>query len=323
MVETSPLAARRGILVAAVLLFGVGCVDESSSIPPPPTESVTTTTSDPSSAPSSPENSTAPDNSTGTAVPTEPNHASGTASPSATRVPENRTATAPPPPPEFGVIAGLIAQGQLGKARQVAGKFLVEHRENGRILFLFGLTYHKEKRYAEAKPYFERALLLEPEYDPIHHFFGYCLYYLGDMTSARRQFEAHLEASPSEADSHFGLGLVELEVGNLDAAETRFRRSIELTEALRATHPQQYRARRSDLAKFRVRMADVQFARGEYESARDELLAALEINPDLYVAHYTLSLVHRRLGDDGLADEALRSFEAVREAVHPDRSERP
>ncbi len=143
------------------------------------------------------------------------------------------------------------------------------------------------------------------------------------MDGARAAFTNHLRFDPSEADSYFGLGLVELDSGKLDEAEAAFRRSIELTESLQATDPPRFLARRGDLAKGHARLGDVYFARSDYEHARDELIAAIQIYPLHYAPYYTLSLVYRRLEQDDLADEALRRYQAVKQQVRPEPTTPP
>ena len=62
-------------------------------------------------------------------------------------------------------------------------------------------------------------------------------------------------------------------------------------------------------------MVLVHFARGEYPAARAELLRATEISPGNISAFYTLSLVHRRLGEEALADQAAERYESARQAL--------
>jgi tetratricopeptide (TPR) repeat protein len=209
-------------------------------------------------------------------------------------------------------IVLLIERGKYDDARRRTGALLEQAPEDARLVLLLGLTYHKQRRYMAARPHFERARALAPELHVVDHFMGYCLYYVGDLDGARDAFERHLAADPDEADSHFGLGLVEMEEGRLDEAEARFHRAITLTERLRTTRPAAFASRRLDLAKSYARLADVHLARGDAAAARDALVRAVEINPALYAAWFRLSTVHRRLGDDAAAAEALRVFEEAR-----------
>jgi hypothetical protein len=72
----------------------------------------------------------------------------------------------PPAPPTLGpellAIAKSIDQRQTDAARARLQAYLGRHPEDGCAEFLMGLTFHREKRYALARPRFERAVELTP-----------------------------------------------------------------------------------------------------------------------------------------------------------------
>lgn len=208
----------------------------------------------------------------------------------------------PPPPlsPELEAIARLIAGGQNQTARTRLEAFVAQNPDDGQAAFLLGLTYHREKRYALAEPWFTAALRLEPGYYTTYHFLGWCLYYLGDMAGSRAAFERHLEFAPDEGDSHFALGLIALDEDRLDDAERRFRTAIELQR----DNP----GRRRDVSKAHARLADVYIRRDQVQEAKAELLLATELWPQHYTAFYKLSRVLNRLGENEAADEAFRQY---------------
>ena len=221
--------------------------------------------------------------------------------------PEAAPAPTPPgaPPPALGpqltAVAKLIGQQQTEAARDRLTPYLQQHAEDGRAEFLMGLSYHREKRYTQARPRFERAVELAPDYHPAYHFLGWCLYYLGELSPARAAFERHLDWMPNEGDSHFGLGLIDLDEDRLDAAEQRFRRAIEL----QADDPRD----RRDVSKAHARLADVYIRRDEVEAARAELEIATELWPQHYTAFYKLSRVLNRLGETEAAQQAFRQYQ--------------
>jgi Tfp pilus assembly protein PilF len=215
------------------------------------------------------------------------------------------TAAAPakPPPlgPELTAIAQAIGRQQTEAARESLEAYLQRHPDDGRAEFLMGLSFHREKQYAEARPRFERAIELTPEYHTTYHFLGWCLYYLGDMAGARAAFESHLAHMPTEGDSHFGLGLIDLDEDRLDDAEAQFRRAIELQQ----DNPR----RRKDVSKAHARLADVYMRRDDLAAARTELETATRLWPHHYTAFYKLSRVLNRLGEAEAAEEAYRQYE--------------
>ena len=214
--------------------------------------------------------------------------------------PAGRPATPESLSPELSWAARLIADRKTDQARTRLEAHVAENPDDGQAAFLLGLTYHREKRYAPARPWFESAARLAPGYHTVHHFHGWCLYYLGDMPGARAAFDRHVEAVPGEGDSHFALGLIAFNDDRLDDAQRRFARAIELQR----DKPN----RRGDVAKAHARLADVHIRRDELEQARTQLLLATELWPQHYAAFYKLSRVLHRLGEDEAADEAFRQF---------------
>jgi tetratricopeptide (TPR) repeat protein len=210
---------------------------------------------------------------------------------------------------ELADFFDLIKDGKLGAARVRLRKHLDQHPGDGRAEFLFGLTYHREKHYGQARPYFEAAITHAPDYPVTHYFLGWALYYLGEPAEAQREFEAHLRSQPDSDDTHFGLGLVALEEDRLDVAERSFRTALDLF----TKDPDDVRG----VSKARTRLADVFIARGEWERARTELEIATKLYDDHYEAFYKLSRVLRRLGEEEAAEEAQRRAAASRQRLHP------
>ncbi len=115
--------------------------------------------------------------------------------------------------------------------------------------------------------------------------------------------------TPGEGDSHFGLGLVAIEAGDLVEAERRFNAAINL---------QGGDDRSSGRAKAMTRLADVMAARGRWAEAERLLRRGLELDGDLYEAWYRQATALRRLGRDAEADDAMDQFVATRQRLRPD-----
>lgn len=202
--------------------------------------------------------------------------------------------------PDLAPIFALISENQLGLARDRVTDYLQQSSDSGQAQFLLGLTYHREKRYALARPHFAKAAELSPQFQPTYHFYGWCLYYLGKTEQARTAFQDHLRLAPTEGDSHFALGLLAMEDDQLDEAERRFHQAIEL----QIDNPR----RRPDVAKAHARLGDLYIRQERLDAAQAQLETATNLWPQHYAAYYKLHLVLNRLGETEAAEEAFRQY---------------
>ncbi|MHC5210736.1 MAG: tetratricopeptide repeat protein [Planctomycetota bacterium] len=181
--------------------------------------------------------------------------------------------------------------------------------------FLLGYSYQKQKLYAQAKAHFLRAVELQPDYHPTHHFLGFAHYYLGEPGPARAAFLAHLEQRPDEGDDHFGIGLCDLDAGLLDEAARRFTTAIELHEAAEAHG----KDRRKQRASCHARLGDVRELRGDLAAARGEYERAVTLWPAHYEVWHKLDRTLTRLGETELAAHAREQHALWRDRADASR----
>lgn len=217
--------------------------------------------------------------------------------------------------PVLQQAARLCARGEFDAARALASHYAAEHPQDGLAEFVIGLTYHEAGNHGPAVTHFQRAVQLTPGHARTHVYFGECLFMLGDLVGARREYETLREAQPRNPEGAYRVGLVDLEEGRLDDAAARFREALALFDAMARTDPRQFAARRATVARCHARLADVHFARDEYEAARSELIASTTIEPRNISAFFTLSQVYRRLGQHDLADQAMERYESARRQI--------
>jgi tetratricopeptide (TPR) repeat protein len=198
----------------------------------------------------------------------------------------------------------LIQQDDFLQARLRLQAHIEQQPNDGHAIFLFGLSFHREHRYDVARRHFELAAELAPDYPPLHHFLGWANYYLGEADAARAAFERHLQLSPGEGDSHFGIGLVDLDEDRLSDAEQRFRAAIELQR--------EQAGRVTALATAHAKLGEALARQGRLDGARDHLESAVELYPTHYEALYQLSRVLARLGEDEASERALAAHHEAR-----------
>jgi tetratricopeptide (TPR) repeat protein len=207
-----------------------------------------------------------------------------------------------------------IKAGRYDEARRSVDAYLAggDAAHPGQAQFIAGLSYHRQRLYESARTHFARAVELEPDYVTTWFFYGFTLYNLGRLDEARQALERFHAFSPEDAETVFGLGLVELEADRVDDAERRFLRAIALVEAKAAggAIPAELR---EDLARYQARLADVYLGRDELPKARTALERSLELWPAHFEPWHKLARVLERLGDTaGAARAQAKSDEALR-----------
>ena len=243
--------------------------------------------------------------------------------PVATAPDKVQTAQAPPDGPKAVVepirddlrpISLLIANDRTGPARVQLRNYLQLHPNDSQATFLFGLSYHREKKYGEAVEHFDRALEAKAPYRTTNHFRGWALFYLGELDESRRAFLAFLESQPDEPDSHYALGLIALDEGDLDEAARLFQRCFELAER------DNRQAKMKLLSKARYGLGRVHEQKGELEQAKTEFARSVELFPDHYEALYRLNRVLVKLGEDEQAAIVQERYLQTKERVRPGTS---
>ena len=171
-------------------------------------------------------------------------------------------------------IARLIRAESIEPARSQLRQYLNQHPDDAQALFLLGLTYHREQKYGQARPYFEQAIKADAGFPTTHYFLAWALYYLGETAGARAEFERFIQFNPLASDAYFGMGLIDLDEDQLPQAEQHFRKSIELALTVRDNPDPK------DLSKAHTRLADV----FERQDRLIEAKASRTVTPDMAVS---------------------------------------
>lgn len=201
-----------------------------------------------------------------------------------------------------------LGDGNFSQAMDLTTAALDDRPGHPRALFLHALALHKLKRYAEARVDFEAAANSPQSFegaDALPYYLGWCMYWLGEFDASRAAFQAHLE-QVDEPDSYFGLGIIALELGELETAQAQ----LDLAAAgfnARLAAGDTMSAR--DVAKTYTRLADVDLANDQDEAAAEHLKSALELDADRPAVWFKLYNVSLALGDKELAIMAKREYE--------------
>jgi tetratricopeptide (TPR) repeat protein len=166
-----------------------------------------------------------------------------------------------------------------------------------------------------AKAAWTKVTEIEPDYVDGWVNLGRVALAEGDLPAAREVLDRALEMVPDLARGHFFRGLVDKETGEYAEALRHFRVASEQYPRDRVVRNQ---------------TARVHFLNRDYEQAIQEIEHVLAIDPEDLMAHYTLMLSHRGLGDlersrhhQALyerfkADEASQELTAQYREEHPE-----
>jgi tetratricopeptide (TPR) repeat protein len=240
------------------------------------------------------------------------------ATPAATQTPPKPDWSEVPRPPsrESGfrpvddriVIARAMLRDESWERAETALRLVAkDHPDDAQTNLLLGFAIQKQKRYSEALPYFTKVLAAGqafPEIDSVFYLRGWCSYYLGEVDDARAAFEEHLRRVPNTADSHFALGLIAFDGGELEKAEASFRTAIDLQKDVRGGE--------RDLAKAWARLGETLAQRGDLEGGRAALARAVELYPDHDEAWAMLARLLDRLGRSDEAERARTEERAAK-----------
>ena len=206
------------------------------------------------------------------------------------------------------VIARAMLRDEAWERAETALRLVAkDHPDDAQTSLLLGFAIQKQKRYSEALPYFAKVLdagQAFPEIDSVFYLRGWCSYYLGEIDEARAAFEEHLRRVPNTADSHFALGLIAFDGGELEQAEARFRTAIDLQKDQRGTE--------RDRAKAFARLGETLAQRGDLEGGRAALATAVELHPDQDEAWAMLARILDRLGRSDEAERARSEEKAAK-----------
>ncbi len=229
----------------------------------------------------------------------------------------------PPPPAPVDRVRASLRAGDFPAAELAARRWSGAEPADPRATFYVGLALHKQKRHAEALVFLERADAAADaafaESPHVPHYLGWCRYYLGDLAGARAAFEAHAAAFPEYDDTQFALGLIAFDRDEVDEAERRFRRALEL---LRRAGGDADPATARERAKCLARLGDVALRRGDLEAAERDARAAVALWPDHHEAWAKLARVLDRQGKAAEAATARTEQQAAlaRIAAGPGRA---
>jgi tetratricopeptide (TPR) repeat protein len=153
-------------------------------------------------------------------------------------------------------------------------------RDDANTLYGLGRAQMAIAKYEDARVTFDRYCVLRPADASGHYALGMTLEALQRTAEARKEFEKSIELKPAQTESYFQIGWMELEAGNLEAAERQFTRVLK---------------RDAHHAGALAGMGRIRFQQKDYAQAADLLQKAVAADASLREAHYYLGLTYARM----------------------------
>jgi hypothetical protein len=132
---------------------------------------------------------------------------------------------------EMASLARNYTSKQLEKAIAVNQQRLRSNAQDPKAHLQLGRALLGLGRTTEAQPHFQRAIVLDPNNDEPHYFFGLTLRMQKQLAPARQEFETALRLNPNSYKAHGNLGLICYEQGEVVQAEEHFLAALRLNPA--------------------------------------------------------------------------------------------
>ncbi|HEY2982368.1 MAG TPA: tetratricopeptide repeat protein [Anaerolineales bacterium] len=182
------------------------------------------------------------------------------------------------------------------KAKEAAAKALSLRPDLAEALTSLGLIkYQYDWDWKGAEAAFKKAIHINPNYAPAHHFFADYLKAMGRFDEALAEIEQARELDPLSLAINIGVGHVLYLSGQYDRAIEEYRRAVELDPSFMATH---------------LWFGRPYLEKGLYAEAIAELETAVRLSGESTLA---LAMLGHGLASAGRKDEALQILEKLKE----------
>jgi len=195
-----------------------------------------------------------------------------------------------------------------------------------------------EENYQEAIPELQRLIQEDPQLSNVYRSLAEAYIYQGDFEAAQGYFESLRQKNPQNAYLYYALGRIAFAQNNLNSAITKLKKAIELQPdyaepyGLRGGLPEIYHAKKDldtgaqyfrDLIKANPEnacgyygLARIHIKKYELQEALDMLSKAVELDPELTLAHRSMIFLLFRLSK--YDDVVQRSQELLQLATQLD-----
>ena len=179
---------------------------------------------------------------------------------------------------------------QPDKARAAFGQMFSVPPDSAVGHLLFAQMMVRQRLEEKAIPELEKAVSLDPRLPMVHFLLGEIYLYKTNPQRALEEFRKELEINPTVWLVYWRLGDAYARLEKYDEAEKALKQSIWLNETFTGSY---------------VLLGQIELKKNDWELAVGFLERALKLDPQNYLAHYSLARAYQQLGHN---DEANRHF---------------
>ena len=181
--------------------------------------------------------------------------------------------------------------GRFDEAKRLCSKLLQGLPSNADVLYMLGYCERKLKNYPESLKALQAALDRGGENPEVLFQMGCAWHDLGNFGAAETWYRKTLELAPQWAEAWSSLGSV-IGSGEKDEAIACYRKALEISPHLDGTA---------------FNLAGLLFDENDLTPSKEALEHSLTLNPGLTRAHYYLAVIYWLMGNDAGSDECLES----------------
>ena len=198
----------------------------------------------------------------------------------------------------YAAGTALVRSGDSATAATLFHRMLERGSDVPEVHLVLGEAYTQESQYTEALQEFKRAAAINPNVPDIHYYTGMVLFKQGKLDEAARQFDAELAQNSQSVPAMYQLAYIRLQ--QHQPAE-----AIPLLTKVLGQKPS-YADAHYQLGKALLETNDV-------AGAVQHLETATRLQPTESYGFYQLSMAYRRAGRAGEADQALHTYQELKD----------
>ncbi len=183
---------------------------------------------------------------------------------------------------------------QVDKARAAFGRMFSAPPDSATTHLLLAQMMVRQHLEDKAIPELEKAVSLDPHLPMVHFLLGEIYLYKSDPQRALEEFKKELEVNPTVWLVYWRLGDAYARLEKYNEAEEALKESIWLNETFTGSY---------------VLLGQIELKKGDLELGIGFLERALKLDPQNYLAHYSLAKAYQQAGR---MDEANRHFDLAR-----------